>query len=153
VALVQQTPLRKMRELDAYENECLECGFEGVMLRDPHAGYKNGRSTAREGVLLKLKRFADAEAVIIGLEEQRDLRGKPNAVLGALHVRDLDGGVDFSIGTGFSGDERLDFWGMGKALVGLYVRYRHFPSGAAGKPRFPVFAGLRSGTDMGAVYA
>lgn len=40
------------------------------MLRDPLGPYKHGRSTLKEGYLLKLKRFTDAEAVIVGFEEQ-----------------------------------------------------------------------------------
>ena len=44
-------------------------GFEGIMLRDPQGRYKQGRSTADEGILLKLKRFVDDEATIIGFEE------------------------------------------------------------------------------------
>lgn len=45
-------------------------GYEGTMIRDPKAPYKFGRSTTREGGLMKLKNFADEEATIIGLEEQ-----------------------------------------------------------------------------------
>ena len=148
VVLVPQTLLHRRRELNAYESKCLKRGFEGVMLRDPQAGYKNGRSTVKEGILLKLKRFADAEAVVIGLEEQRDKGGNPNGTLGALRVRDLVSGVCFKIGSGFEGDERAKFWRMGEAMYGAYVRYRHFPSGAAEKPRFPVFDGLRGALDL-----
>lgn len=51
--------------------ECwLEAGLEGAMVRDPEGPYKQGRSTTREGYLLKMKLFDDEEATVIGLEEQ-----------------------------------------------------------------------------------
>lgn len=148
VTLLRHYSLATLAALDTYESECLTQGFEGVMLRAPGGGYKNGRSTVKEGVLLKLKSFVDAEAVIVGLEEQLDLAGKPKGVLGALRVRDADSGIDFAIGTGFTGDERARFWRLGHKLLGVHARYRHFLVGAVSKPRFPVFAGLRSRIDM-----
>ena len=52
-------------QLAAYEEECLAAGYEGVMVRTPDSPYKCGRSTEREGWLLKIKRFEDAEAVVL----------------------------------------------------------------------------------------
>ena len=40
------------------------------MMRDPVGRYKLGRGTFKEGLIYKLKRFADDEAVIIGFKEQ-----------------------------------------------------------------------------------
>ena len=40
------------------------------MMRNPIAPYKQGRGTFREGIIYKLKRFEDSEAVIIGFVEQ-----------------------------------------------------------------------------------
>src|SRR6185312_4948109 len=56
--------------LAAYEQRCLAEGYEGIMVRDPAGLYKQGRSTVAEGGLLKVKQFLDAEATIIGFEEQ-----------------------------------------------------------------------------------
>lgn len=58
-------------------------GFEGLMIRSPDGPYKQGRSTANEQYLLKMKRFFDAEAIVVGVEElttntnekERDERG------------------------------------------------------------------------------
>ena len=54
-------------ELIDYEQGAVEDGYEGVMLRDPSAPYKYGRSTVRKGYLLKLKRFEDSEAEVIDI--------------------------------------------------------------------------------------
>ena len=47
-------------QLALYEERCIQEGYEGVMVRDPAGPYKCGRSTEREGWLLKIKRFEDA---------------------------------------------------------------------------------------------
>ena len=61
VLIVDQTIVQKLGQLNEYEPSILAQGYEGVMLRRPDAPYKFGRSTAREGYLLKVKRFHDDE--------------------------------------------------------------------------------------------
>lgn len=39
--------------------DCLSIRYEGVILRDPNTMYKHGRSTAKEGGLIKEKRLND----------------------------------------------------------------------------------------------
>jgi DNA ligase-1 len=67
---VTHVRINTLEQLNAYEAARVAEGWEGVMLRDPEGTYKQGRSTAREGGLLKVKRFADAEAVVVGFEER-----------------------------------------------------------------------------------
>lgn len=64
-----QKMLHNIEELVAFEEAAVLAGYEGVMLRDPMGVYKQGRSTVREGILLKIKRFEDAEAVVMGTYE------------------------------------------------------------------------------------
>jgi DNA ligase-1 len=149
-----------------YEQECLRLGYEGVILRDPDAPYKFNRSTVREGYLLKLKRFEDAEAVVIGFEERmhngneatvselgRTKRSTHQAGkvgrgdLGALLVRTGDG-VEFSIGTGFSDAERAALWRDRDHLLGKIAKFKSFPIGVKEAPRHPVFLGWRHSDDL-----
>lgn len=149
------------------EEKWLAQGFEGLMLRDPHGPYKYGRSTAREGFLLKLKRFEDSEAVVDGVEElehnqneaTRDGNGRTKrssakagkvagGVLGNLLVRDVHTGVAFSIGSGFDAATREALWSVRETLQGQVVKYRYFPTGSKSRPRFPVFLGFRDPRDM-----
>lgn len=162
---VYQTRLNSEAELLAYENSMLELGFEGVMLRSLDGGYKQGRATLGEGTLMKLKRFLDAEALVVGVEElehnhneqQRSLLGlakrsshKANrvagGVLGAL-VCALPGGIKFSIGSGFTQEEREQFWAIRDKLPGKLVKYKYFPVGVKDRPRFPVYLGWRDPID------
>ncbi len=152
---------------DLCEQHLLE-GFEGTMLRKPESGYKCGRSTVREGLLLKVKAFEDAEAVVIGFEElQHNLNEattnelgltersshKENQVagdtLGALVVHmNGDPSLEFKIGTGFTQEQRAEFWHKKDELLGSLVKFKHFPQGVKRLPRHPVFLGFRHTEDM-----
>jgi DNA ligase-1 len=55
-----------------YEKSKLRQGYEGICVRDPSGVYKQGRSTLREGGLIAIKRFVDAEAVILATYEQEE---------------------------------------------------------------------------------
>jgi len=164
---VPHVPLQNAFELYTYEETMLEKGFEGVMLRDPAADYKFGRSTAKEGGLLKLKRFADSEALVLGVEElqhnnnaqTRDALGRAKrsshkagkagaGMLGAWLVKDIHTGAEFSVGSGMTEDDRKQFWARPERHVGQVIKYRFFPSGSKDKPRFPVFIGFRHLDDM-----
>lgn len=169
VVLVPQTLIAANNPLEAVETSILAEGYEGVIARDPSAPYKFGRSTLREARLLKLKRFADGEAVILRavelmrnentaernalgyLERSTEQAGLvPGGTLGALEVRDLVTGVEFSIGSGFDQATRDRLWHERATLPGQLVAYRHFPIGAYDRPRFPTFKGLRHPVDLAA---
>jgi len=57
-------------QLWAFEQECVSRGYEGIMVRDPMGLYKWGRSTVREGGLIKFKRWEDAECIVLEAIEQ-----------------------------------------------------------------------------------
>lgn len=159
--------LRDITQLRAQEEAWVNMGYEGMMLRLGDSPYKQGRSTLREGYLLKVKRFEDSEAVIIGYVEQQrndneatlDERGYTKrtthaagktaaGVLGAIQVRDCVSGVEFDIGTGFTAEQRRNLWDGRIHLVGQVITYKHFNIGVVDKPRFPVFKAFRDRRDM-----
>lgn len=162
IVLLEQEEIHDQSALLAYETKCLDKGYEGLILRSPLAAYKYGRSTVKEGGLLKLKRFEDSEAVVIGIEEEmhngnaaetnelgRTKRSSAKAgksgkgTMGALIVRDLHTHVEFNIGTGFTAEQRAQEWELGQI-----VKYKHFPVGVKDRPRHPVYLGLRSKCDL-----
>lgn len=167
VRIVPQMLVRGVTELLEAETAALEQGYEGLMLRDPNGPYKQGRSTTKEGFLLKLKRFEDSEAEVIVMEELmknmneafinevgRTARSShkenlvPRGTMGSLHVRDLKTGVEFNVGSGFDDDERTRWWAMGAAAIGRIIKYQYFPSGGKDKPRFPTYLGERHPNDL-----
>ena len=159
--------INSMKELEEYEVSCLKIGYEGVILRDPNAMYKHGRSTAKEGGLIKVKRFSDSEARILAMEEQmknnnekkvnelgRSQRSShkanksPKGTLGALVVKDVYSGVQFNIGTGFTDSVRDQLWKHKEDLIGTTVKYKYFDIGVKEAPRHPVYLGIRIPEDM-----
>lgn len=167
VNLVVQHTVNNEDDIATYEKVYLGLGYEGVMLRNPNAMYKHGRSTVKEEGLLKVKRFVDSEAIIINVtplfrntnEAKTDALGyterstcKENMVqdnlLGSITVKDLYTDVEFSIGSGFDSQARTELWQQKDELIGKVVKYKHFPVGEKDKPRFPVFIGFRVKEDM-----
>lgn len=164
--LVNRT-VATQRDLDAFEDIVLGHGYEGVMLRHPTGAYKQGRATLNEGTLLKVKRTRDAEAIILGVEEQmhntntaytnelgRTKRSSAQAgkvgkgTLGSLIVRGAKGqpfaGLTFNVGTGMDDALRAAMWKNREKLKGLQIRYRYCEVGVKDSPRHPVFLGMRS---------
>lgn len=167
VVVVPQTICYEVDTILDLEAAYLNMGYEGVMLRARDGSYKSGRSTLREGLLLKVKRFTDDEAEVLYMEERmhngneattnelgRTARSShqanmvPTGTMGALIVRDLKTGVVFSIGTGFDDAERARWWSLEDEAVGRIVKYKHFAVGSKDKPRFPVYVGERSQLDL-----
>jgi DNA ligase 1 len=64
--------LRNADALAKYEAKMKRLGYEGIMRRDPNGLYKHGRSTMKEGGLVAIKRFTDAEAVVLDVYEQQE---------------------------------------------------------------------------------
>ena len=55
-------------QLLTIEDRYLTLGYEGLMMRNPMGGYKNGRATMRDCIIWKLKRFVDEEMTVVRLE-------------------------------------------------------------------------------------
>lgn len=160
--------LNNEEELLKYEQWYLQSGYEGICIRTPNSPYKCGRSTEKEGYLIKIKRFQDSEAVIYGLEEQMENQNKlvKNEIgyakratyqehkigkntLGAFLVREIGDtpwyGKEFKIGTGVGLTNKLrqTIWDNPKEFLGEIITYKYQPHGIKDLPRIPVFKGFR----------
>lgn len=154
-------------ELLAYEQQMLDAGFEGVIIRSPDSPYKCGRSTLQQGYLLKIKRFVDSEATVSELEElttnnnpaKKDAFGnskrsshKANLVgagtLGTIVAVDKTTGQTIRIGSGLTAEQREYYWKNPDQIIGKLVKYKHFPKGSKDKPRHAVFLGIRDPKDL-----
>ena len=154
-------------DVERMEGAFLAMGAEGVILRAATGPYKQGRSTLKEGYLLKVKQFSDAEAVVVGFEEKMHNANEATVgelgqtkrqtlmenmiamdTLGSLHVRDIVTGVEFNIGTGFNDKLRQEIWDDKEGWLGKIVKYKSFKVGVVLKPRFPIFIGVREEWDL-----
>ena len=164
-------PIRvnNFEELEALYGKALAAGFEGLIMRSGLSPYKLGRSTFKEGFLLKMKPFDDAEAIIVDLIEgqMNENEKTENAfgdsvrcskkenmtdmdTLGAFKVKDMVSGLEFKIGTGIglTKELRKEIWMDKKNMIGKIVKYRSQSVGVKELPRFPSFIGFRSEGDM-----
>ena len=123
---VDQFEVSSRAALDRKLDEITRAGGEGLMLHRADAPYLTGRSDA----LLKMKRWNDAEATVVG---HRPGKGKFAGMLGALQMRTPDG-TEFLLGTGL--DETLR---RNPPPVGTLVTYRYRELTAQGRPRFASF--------------
>lgn len=171
---VQHVRINNVSDLEKLEEKLLDAGAEGVMLRSINGRYKEGRSTLRDGILGKLKRFKDMNAEVIGTVEYNnnmneaftnelgrtarstEKAGKVGAgVLGKLICKGLEApyiSIEFGCGCGFKGadspdGERAQLWKVRDSLVGKIVKVKYFPSGGDTRPRHPVFLGFRDRRD------
>lgn len=160
-------------ELSALHTQFLAEGYEGTMLRSPDGPYKFGRSTVRQGTLLKLKNFVDEEAIIVGFEEQqhnnnpaeRDEVGKTKrssakagktgaGTLGTMECVFTSDKTLFHCGAGaLTADMRQHIWDNQRSYLNRTIKVRHQPPpGPEGrrlgeKPRIPTFVGFRDAID------
>ena len=168
--LVKTDLLRNYESLQKYENKRILEGHEGVILRHPERNYKAGRGSPTKGELIKLKRFADMEGVVVNVHEEmhngneatvnalgytehsghkENLIGKER--LGALELK-IDeqkwpSGV-VRVGSGFTALQRQSLWLNRQELIGKTVKFKYFEVGVKDAPRFPVFLGFRDVDDM-----
>lgn len=123
--IIQSHYCNTKEQFDALDDNWLKSGYEGSIIRDPNGKHKQGRSTVKEGGLLRVKRFVDAEVTVTGIvegevnnnEARRNELGlqfrsshqenmEPSGMIGAIFgtlladVNDLSGALLFRKGQG-----------------------------------------------------
>lgn len=168
IHVVPSLTVYDMDKLLEYEQQCLQAGYEGLILRSPSGLHKQGRSTVKEGGLLRIKRFEDAEALVTGITEgnrndneaQTNELGRtfrtshqenkvPNGMVGNLICKDLTTGDSIVVSAGkLSHDERVYYFQNQNEMIGKIIKYQHFVHGKKDKPRFPTFQSFRMVEDL-----
>jgi len=94
-------------------------GYEGIMIKDPEAGYECKRSVA----WLKLKPFIEVSLEVVDVEEGT---GRNIGRLGAIVCQGVDDGktIQVNVGSGFSDSDRDIFWTSRDSLLGQVVEVR-----------------------------
>jgi len=116
--------------LDRELERVLALGGEGLMLRKSGSRYERRRSST----LLKVKRYVDAEAVVI---DHVKGKGKHRGRLGALTVRMPDGKT-FNVGTGFTDAQREN-----PPSIGAVITYKFTETTKDGIPKCGSFVAVR----------
>jgi DNA ligase-1 len=94
-------------------------GYEGIMIKDPEAGYECKRSVA----WLKQKPFIEVTLEVKGVEEGT---GKNVGRLGALVCEGQDDGkfISVNVGGGYTDDLRNSIWADPNSVIGQLVEVR-----------------------------
>ncbi len=130
--------LRDLQEL--YSNE------EGLVLRSINGIYKQGRSTLAEQYMLKLFKWEEAEATIVGFNElminkdtstKRKINMRGSGLLGSFIVRTEKWGT-FNLSGNLTEQQRYDYH-QDYSLLGKKVKFKYKPYGTKDKPRHPIF--------------
>lgn len=166
VVPVLPTLVESLRDYEAFEERCLEQGYEGTVCRLPSGPYKFGRSSLREFYMVKHKRVQDDEATIVGFREslencneatrdelgrlrrsgaQEGLMGK-GTLGGIICVHPVFGEIDVSPGK-LTHALRQEIWDNQERFLGRAVTFMYQSVGVKDRPRFPRFKCFREGAE------
>jgi DNA ligase 1 len=117
-------------------------GYEGIMIKNPDAGYECKRSVA----WLKQKPYIEVSLAVVGVEEGT---GKNVGRLGALIVEGTDDGklIRTNVGSGLTDSDRVTYWDNADSIIGNIVEVRADAvtqnQDGSYSLRFPRFKGFR----------
>lgn len=164
--LVQQVVIQDYEQLLKYEEHTLAQGYEGLILKNPYGPYKHGRGTMKQALIFKLKRFEDAEGVVVGFEEQftntnvqeKDELGyakRSSSKAGKLAANTLGkfivsfNELIIKVNPGvFTHLERQNIWNNQSQFEGSMLKFKYFAHGVKEMPRFANALGFRNRKDM-----
>ena len=106
-------------EYKDYNKKMVEEGYEGIMIKDVDSPYECKRSTA----WLKMKPFIEVSLEVKDIEEGT---GRNEGRLGAFICEGVDDGknIKVNVGSGFSDDNRDEFWNGRDTIPGQIVEVR-----------------------------
>ena len=170
--------ITSLSELEDYDAENLEAGYEGTILRDPEASHKEGRS-GKKPILWRIKRFIDFEfsvhEIIEGEENQNEAQvnelgntfrsshqenkvanGMVGAMLGNVLADVYDGdtllfrmGQEVRVSAGrMTHEQRKHYFIHQDEFKRAIHKAKFFPKGIKDKPRFPTWQAFRQLEDM-----
>ena len=106
-------------EFKDYNKAAVAAGYEGIMIKDPEGKWEGKRSVA----WLKQKPFIEVSLAVTSIEEGT---GRNVGKLGALVCEGEDDGktIVVNVGSGFTDEQRAEFWEARDALIGQVVEVR-----------------------------
>ena len=126
IKIIKQIKCKDKEHLNTYLNKLINKKAEGIMIKNPKLEYFTGRSNH----ILKVKKFKDMEAKVIGINYK-------NKKFKSLVLK-LDNGIIFNLGNGFTKQERLNH-----PKIADIVTFKYYNLTKFGKPKFASFLRIR----------
>lgn len=127
IKIIPQKICKNESELNNYLKELIDKKAEGIILKNPNLDYFTGRNEN----ILKVKKFYDDEALVIGLNYSKENKFK------SLKLK-LENGVIFNLGGGFSDIQRKN-----PPKIGDVVTFKYYDLTKNNKPKFASFLRIR----------
>jgi DNA ligase-1 len=172
IKILEQRLLETPADIAAMEQEALDKGYEGLIVRKPNSIYHYNRSSWKQGYLMKVVRTLTSEAEILDITEMMhndneatiDARGftvrsshkanlRGSGMFGAFICRDIHGlwgGNPFKVGLGEGIDHktREEIFRDWPKHKGWIFTYSYKPYGTKFLPRQPKWKVWRDVRDM-----
>ena len=129
-------------EFNVFNNQCIESGKEGIMIKEPMAPYECKRSSS----WLKLKPVLTLDLEVVDLQEGED---KYEGMMGAIVCKGVEDGkeIEVNVGSGFTDEQRGLFWSNKYDVIGKIAEVKcdviTQNQNGGYSLRFPVFMRLR----------
>jgi ATP-dependent DNA ligase len=139
IHVLQTSIVNNEAEAQAFFEQCVSQGEEGAMIKNINAVWVPKRTKD----LGKMKAEEVADLVIVGLEEGA---GKYAGKLGALVCETSDGKLRVNVGSGFSDEDRKEYWSnqmVGKVIEVMYNQKIQDKNGGQASLFLPRFLSVR----------
>lgn len=133
---VSQHEVYDVEEILNLERLYLKQGYEGAMVLPADIPYFKGKKSNK---LMKFKTMLSMECEIVGMTEGIN---KYTGMLGALNLVQ-ENGVKCDCGSGFSDEQRKDFWNNKNSTINRLVEIKYQELTPDGVMRFPIFMRFR----------
>lgn len=106
-------------EFESIREQAINDGFEGLVIKDPIAPYECKRTTS----WLKYKPNTEVSLTVVEVDEGT---GRNKGRMGALVCEGIDDGkfIQVNVGSGFSDDDRINYWRWRGDIIGQVVEVR-----------------------------
>jgi DNA ligase-1 len=153
IKVLPQTILNSQDDLDRFYADQLELGYEGAILRNGSALYKEGRATAKSQDMLKFKPFLDSDGIVVDVFEAMTnnnptFTNELGRTARSTHAENLvgngmAGGFVIQMGTKvfnisagkLNHDQRREVLLNKDKYIGKMCTFRHLPIGEKDVPR------------------
>lgn len=139
IKLVKWEKVSSLSHLEKTYNKITEQLGEGIVIANPRGFYQDGHVEQ----ILKYKAVQDSEAVIIGYNTDDKNVRLCSFIVHPInsHTQKPNKKISFNIGTGLKVPQRYNY--ETKFPIGTIVSYTYELMGKNGKPRTPIFKGVR----------